>query len=48
MNNDWEKLNEYYILLGKSPLYAAYIILNPKLGLKFLETSWSSDKQLVW
>jgi len=48
INNAWEKLNEYYILLGKSPLYAASIILNPKLGLKFLEKSWTSEKQLVW
>jgi hypothetical protein len=42
MNNDWEKLNEYYTLVGKSPLDAASIILNPKLGLRFLEKSWSS------
>jgi hypothetical protein len=48
MNNDWEKLNEYYTLVGKSPLDAASIILNPKLGLRFLEKSWSSGKQLVW
>jgi hypothetical protein len=34
INNAWVKLNEYYTLLGRSPLFAAAVILNPDLGLR--------------
>ncbi|KAK4074631.1 hypothetical protein Purlil1_12926 [Purpureocillium lilacinum] len=44
----WQKLNEYYAKLGESPLFAAAIILHPALGMKYLETNWESEEQLVW
>lgn len=46
--NGWKKLNEYYIKLGESPLYAAAVILHPGMGLRWLEAQWSSPEQLVW
>ncbi|EXM13884.1 hypothetical protein FOTG_17684 [Fusarium oxysporum f. sp. vasinfectum 25433] len=46
INNAWIKLNEYYTLLGRSPLFAASIVLNPDLGLRWLETNWTSLEQL--
>jgi hypothetical protein len=48
INNAWIKLNEYYTLLGQSPLFAASIILNPDLGLRWLEANWTSPEQLGW
>jgi hypothetical protein len=48
INNAWIKLNEYYTLLGQSPLFAASIILNPDLGLQWLEANWTSPEQLQW
>lgn len=48
INNAWVKLNEYYTLLGESPLYAASIILHPGLGIRFLEANWTSTVQLAW
>ena len=48
INNAWVKLNEYYTLLGESPLYAASIILHPGLGISFLEANWTSTAQLSW
>ncbi|KAH7471726.1 hypothetical protein FOMA001_g13458 [Fusarium oxysporum f. sp. matthiolae] len=39
INNAWIKLNEYYTLLGRSPLFAASVVLNPDLGLRWLETN---------
>ncbi|KAM6506810.1 hypothetical protein FALCPG4_19016 [Fusarium falciforme] len=48
INNAWIKLNEYYILLGRSPLFAASVVLNPDLGLRWLETNWTSPEQLQW
>lgn len=46
--NGWKKLNEYYTKIGASPLYAAAVILNPKMGLPWLEAQWTSPQQLVW
>ncbi|KAJ3454761.1 hypothetical protein MRS44_013361 [Fusarium solani] len=52
INNAWIKLNEYYILLGRSPLFAASVVLNPDLGLRitaqFNNTNWTSPEQLQW
>ncbi|KAK7583401.1 hypothetical protein V3481_012690 [Fusarium oxysporum f. sp. vasinfectum] len=48
INNAWIKLNEYYTLLGRSPLFAASVVLNPDLGLRWLETNWTSLEQLQW
>lgn len=48
INNAWVKLNEYYTLLGRSPLFAAAVILNPDLGLRWLEANWTSPEQLRW
>ncbi|KAF5715321.1 telomere-associated helicase [Fusarium mundagurra] len=42
-NND-----EYYTLLGRSPLFGASIVLNPDLGFRWLETNWTSPEQLQW
>ncbi|KAJ4177669.1 hypothetical protein NW767_015066 [Fusarium falciforme] len=39
INNAWIKLNEYYTLLGRSPLFAASVVLNPDFGLRWLETN---------
>ena len=48
INNAWIKLDEYYTLLGRSPLFAASVILNPGLGIRWLEASWTSSEQLLW
>ncbi|KAF6524788.1 hypothetical protein HZS61_010583 [Fusarium oxysporum f. sp. conglutinans] len=48
INNAWIKLNEYYTLLGRSPLFTASVVLNPDLGLRWLETNWTSPEQLQW
>ncbi|KAF6525709.1 hypothetical protein HZS61_011504 [Fusarium oxysporum f. sp. conglutinans] len=48
INTAWIKLNEYYTLLGRSPLFAASVVLNPDLGLRWLETNWTSPEQLQW
>jgi hypothetical protein len=48
INNAWIKLNEYYTLLGRSPLFAAPVVRNPDLGLRWLETNWTSPEQLQW
>ncbi|KAK5995167.1 Putative AC9 transposase-like protein [Cladobotryum mycophilum] len=44
----WQKLNDYYIRLGESPLFAAAIILNPEYNIRWLERMWDSDEQLIW
>ncbi|KNB04833.1 hypothetical protein FOXG_19422 [Fusarium oxysporum f. sp. lycopersici 4287] len=44
----WQKLNECYTKLGETPLFAASIILNPSLGMSYLEVNWASEEQLVW
>ncbi|KAJ3453636.1 hypothetical protein MRS44_017883 [Fusarium solani] len=46
INNAWIKLNEYYTLLGRSPLFAASVVLNPDLGPRWLETNWTFPEQL--
>jgi hAT family C-terminal dimerisation region len=48
ITNAWKKLNEYYIKLGESPLFAAAIILHPGLSLRWLEERWSDKEQLTW
>ena len=40
LDSCWSKLNCYYIKLGESPVYAAAIILHPRLGLGYLEANW--------
>ena len=37
ITNAWQKLNEYYIKLGESPLFSAAVILHPSLSLRWLE-----------
>ncbi|KAK8120433.1 hypothetical protein PG999_004553 [Apiospora kogelbergensis] len=46
--NAWKKLNEYYAKLGNSPLFAAAVILHPRLGISWLEGQWDDPEQLVW
>jgi hypothetical protein len=46
--NGWKKLNEYYIKLGDSPLFAAAVILDPRLGLRWLEAQWVGSDQFAW
>ncbi|KAK6860864.1 hypothetical protein PG995_004500 [Apiospora arundinis] len=46
--NTWKKLNEYYAKLGNSPLFAAAVILHPRLGISWLEGQWDDPEQLVW
>ncbi|KAM5527860.1 transposase-like protein [Fusarium oxysporum f. sp. phaseoli] len=48
INNGWKKLNEYYDKLGESPLFAAAIILHPRIGISWLEATWVSEEQLAW
>ncbi|KAJ0129174.1 hypothetical protein HZ326_27731 [Fusarium oxysporum f. sp. albedinis] len=48
INTAWIKLNEYYTLLGRSLLFAASVVLNLNLGLRWLETNWTSPDQLQW
>jgi hypothetical protein len=39
INTAWIKLNKYYTLLRRLPLFAASVVLNPDLGLRWLETN---------
>ncbi|KAI8416773.1 hypothetical protein FOFC_03106 [Fusarium oxysporum] len=48
IKNCWSKLDEYYSLLGQSPLYPAAVILHPRWNVSWLEANWTSDEQLVW
>lgn len=48
ITNAWQKLNEYYIKLGESPLFSAAVILHPSLSLHWLEERWSDKDQLTW
>ncbi|KAI8411655.1 hypothetical protein FOFC_08249 [Fusarium oxysporum] len=48
INNCWSKLDEYYSLLGQSPLYPAAVILHPRWNVSWLEANWTSHEQLVW
>ncbi|KAI5455798.1 hypothetical protein BGZ63DRAFT_397950 [Mariannaea sp. PMI_226] len=48
INNCWSKLDEYYTLLGQSPLYPAAIIFHPRWNVSWLEANWTSCEQLVW
>ncbi|EGU71753.1 hypothetical protein FOXB_17738, partial [Fusarium oxysporum f. sp. conglutinans Fo5176] len=48
IKNCWSKLDEYYSLLGQSPLYPAAVILHPRWNVSWLEAKWTSDEQLVW
>jgi hypothetical protein len=48
INNCWSKLDEYYTLLGQSPLYPAAVILHPRWNVSWLEANWTSREQLVW
>ena len=48
INNCWSKLDQYYSLLGQSPLYTAAVILHPRWNVSWLEANWTSREQLVW
>jgi hypothetical protein len=48
INNCWSKLDDYYSLLGQSPLYPAAVILHPRWNVSWLEANWTSREQLVW
>lgn len=48
INNAWVKLDEYYSLLGQSPLFTAAVILNPDVGILWLEDAWTSEEELGW
>ncbi|KJZ69043.1 hypothetical protein HIM_11569 [Hirsutella minnesotensis 3608] len=48
INNCWSKLDEYYSLLGQSPLYTVAVILHPRWNVSWLEANWTSREQLVW
>lgn len=36
----WDKLNDYYLKTDRSPLYAASVVFNPRLGIRYLEKAW--------
>ena len=40
----WEKLDEYYKLTDKSPVYLAALCLYPKYKWKFIHNKWSHKK----
>lgn len=48
ITNAWQKLNQYYVKLGESPLFAAAVILHPGRSLRWLETRWNTGEQLAW
>ena len=48
LNNAWVKLNEYYTVIGESPLFAAAVILNPRYGFSWLQKKWTLPEQLQW
>src|SRR5256885_17039773 len=43
----WEKLNEYYNLTDKSPVYLAALCLHPKYKWKFIEKKWSHKREWI-
>jgi hypothetical protein len=48
INNAWAKLEEYYGRLGESPLFAAAVILNPNMHLRWLERNWNFEAGDRW
>jgi hypothetical protein len=48
VTNGWKKLNEYYTKLEDSPLYAAAMILHPRLNIRWLEKTWTEEAQCSW
>lgn len=37
----WQKLNDYYSLLDKSPAYLAAVILHPRYKWQYIESRWA-------
>ncbi|CEJ95182.1 hypothetical protein VHEMI10679 [[Torrubiella] hemipterigena] len=48
ITNAWQKLNDYYIKLGDSPLFAAAVILHPNYSLRWQQERWNGKEQLIW
>jgi len=40
INNCWTKLRKYYMLMDRSPVYAAAIVLNPEHKLDYFKSNW--------
>lgn len=43
INAAWEKANEYYSLLDRSPAYVAAVVLDHRFGWQFLENHWEAE-----
>ncbi|KAF5482734.1 putative AC transposase [Colletotrichum fructicola] len=44
----WQKLFDYYDLLGDSPLFSGAIILHPSYGISYLRDIWGQEHQEGW
>ena len=47
LNNAWKKLNKYYTLTDKSPVYVLTFVLNPQHKWKYFEKTWVSHLGLA-
>jgi hypothetical protein len=43
----WAKLDKYYLLTEKSPIYVAAVVLNPKWKWKYFEKQWADHKDWI-
>ena len=43
----WQKLNEYYTKLERSPVYVAALVLHPAYKFKVIERLWSSNPEWI-
>lgn len=47
INLAWMKLDEYYDLSDKSPVYIVAVILDPRLKLQYIENRWSTRPEWI-
>ncbi len=48
LDNCHGKLDQYYQLMDKTPIYAAATVLNPAQKWKFFELHWKNQRQKKW
>src|SRR5206468_5540677 len=48
INNAWIKLNEYYIKFNENPVYAAFMLVNPKFKWRYIDEKWITARQKAW
>jgi hypothetical protein len=48
INTAWSKLDEYYIKLDETPIYAAALAVHPSYRYYYFETTWKGRLQKYW